>query len=784
MIDSTYRKMQMKLLLKLLFLFLAVFCFSQNICAQQINAAEYFWDVDPGEGNATAMSAVDGNFNNALEKILANTSALPASGVHSFNMRVKDGSNKWSKPFKTIIDITPAIVSKRAVKVSLAEYFWDTDPGQGNATLLLAFDGAYDQALETVFQSGIALPSVGIHKFFMRVHDAENHWGPAFSTIVNITPSLLSIRQIKVSTAECFWDNDPGFGNGIAMLAFDGAYNEAVEVLIKNGINLPANGIHKFNVRVRDAENKWGNTFGVVVDITPSLLTSRAIKIIAAEYFFDVDPGNGNATPMLAFDGNFNSAIESIKGGNIPSPVLMGKHVLYLRVKSASGQWGSKFGIVVNMDIDIDNFTTDINGPTALCYSTVFNNAYVSAAHSGNTYSWSITGGTITSGAGTNAVTVNWTFTGIHKLILTECNSLGTVCSTDSILVSVSPPTSQTVNRFICGGDSLFLQGAWRKNAGLYRDSLQSIGGCDSIVNTNLALYPTYNLAASAGFCTGQSVVVGGVSINLPGIYTQNFLTINGCDSTVVTTVSEYPVSIVNTNANICTGDSIYLQGAYRFNPGTFTDVLVSSFGCDSVVVTQLFVNQPSSSTQSIFICSGDSVFLGGAYQTLANTYVDVIPNFNNCDSTITTTLNLWPSYIDTLTAVINQGDSIFLAGNYQFTSGYYTDTLSTTIGCDSILVTSLSVLIGTNNLSNFENDLLVYPNPFDQQILFKSTNNKALSIFVVDASGKRIFVKEEFNDNEFKLNTENWPPGVYMMAIQSGQNLGLKKIIKLSAKQ
>jgi len=40
-------------------------------------------------------------------------------------------------------------------------------------------------------------------------------------------------------------------------------------------------------------------------------------KSNCGEYFFDTDPGNGNATPMLAFDGNFNSSIESIKGGNI-----------------------------------------------------------------------------------------------------------------------------------------------------------------------------------------------------------------------------------------------------------------------------------------------------------------------------------------------------------------------------------------------------------------------------------------------------------------------------------
>jgi len=94
---------------------------------------------------------------------------------------------------------------------------------------------------------------------------------------------------------------------------------------------------------------------------------------------------------------------------------------------------------------------------------------------SGNTYSWSITGGSITSGSGTNTVTAELGIYRTHKLKLIECNALGTVCDTDSIIVSVSPPTTQTINRAVCTGDSLFLQGAWRKTAGLYHDSLLAL---------------------------------------------------------------------------------------------------------------------------------------------------------------------------------------------------------------------------------------------------------------------------------------------------------------------
>lgn len=761
-------------------LFFSAIILNIRVIAQQINAAEYFWDNDPGAGNGYPMQASDGTFNSRIEKITFTSSTLPAVGVHTLYMRVRDAAMHWGKPTARLIDITPSLLTQRSIKINAGEYFWDNDPGQGNGTALLAVDAAFDEAIESLFKTAIALPSVGVHTFNVRVKDAENNWSALFKTLIEITPNLLTIRPINITAGECFWDNDPGQGNAIPLLALDGNFNEAIETMIKSGINLPSIGVHKFSIRVRDAQNNWSSTFSNIIEITPNLITARNIKVTAAEYFFDTDPGAGNATPMLAFDGNFNSAIESIKGGTIPSPITQGKHVLYLRIKGASGQWGPKFGVVVNMDIDIDNFTTQIVGASALCYNSVFNNNYITAAHAGNTYSWSVSGGTITQGAGTNSVTVNWGFTGVHKLKLIECNNLGTVCDTDSIVVSVSPPTNQSFTRYICFGDSMFLQGAYQTTTGLYHDSLLSIGGCDSIVHTTLLLYPQYNLTASAGFCTGQSVMVGGVQISSPGIYTQHFSSVNSCDSTVITTVTEYPVSIVNTNVNICQGDSIYLQGAFQQFPGTFTDVLISSHGCDSVVISQLFVWQAASSTTSQSICTGDSIFIGGVYQSTAGIYTDQLTTFHGCDSIVTVTLSLWPSYVDTANAVIFQGDSIYLGGAYQHVSGYYSDTLQTSNGCDSILVTSLSVLIGIGDVKGFLNAPQVYPNPFEQNFKIKTNGKLPYAVFVSDITGREIYRKEAINQAVFEIDTQQWIPSVYIVHISTTQQHWMNKLVKI----
>ena len=56
---------------------------------------------------------------------------------------------------------------------------------------------------------------------------------------------------------------------------------------------------------------------------------------------------------MIAFDGNFDNALETLGGGGIPIPVTAGMHVLYMRARDAQSYWGPKFGIVVNMDTTI-----------------------------------------------------------------------------------------------------------------------------------------------------------------------------------------------------------------------------------------------------------------------------------------------------------------------------------------------------------------------------------------------------------------------------------------------
>ena len=154
--------------------------------------------------------------------------------------------------------------------ISQAEYFWDTDPGAGNGTAVLATDGNFNSAFEQLSKTGIPAPGTGLHKFCIRIKDNTGVWGPVFTNIVQVdaasTTAIMSILQ-----AEYFWDADPGAGNGTTVLAADGNFNSVFENLAINGINLPSVGLHKFNIRIKDNQGVWGPVFTNVINVQSSL---------------------------------------------------------------------------------------------------------------------------------------------------------------------------------------------------------------------------------------------------------------------------------------------------------------------------------------------------------------------------------------------------------------------------------------------------------------------------------------------------------------------------------
>lgn len=647
---------------------------SLNAQHRQISRAEYFWDIDPGIGNALPLIAADGNFNNALEAVFQNSAALPTPGYHTLGIRVRAANSSWSPVFRQVIEILPtATTLPSTLLVSSGEFYWDLDPGEGNGTPLVAYNGNFDEALETVMANA-TLPSVGFHKLNIRLRDVASNWGPVYGAVVEVTNAPVALSgAFKVTAGELFWDNDPGPGNGTSLLALNGNFDEALETaLVSAGVPNTA-GPHNLSIRLRDTQNNWGPVFSSVVEVSPSTAcnTMPSIKIAAAEYYFDVDPGAGNATPMLAFDGNFNVALEKIMGGSIPSPVAAGYHTLYMRIGDAANHWGPAFGVVVYMDTTI-NFTAQINGPASLCPSGLQGVQYSAKAIFGNTYSWSIVGGNIVSGLGTNSITVDWNTTGPHELSLLECNMNTQFCDSTSLVFSIKPNAGNTIARTICEGQNYLGYSL----AGTYNDTFTAANGCDSIRTLVLTVNPIVKTTISITLCNGQQYQ----GYTASGTYIDTFSTATGCDSIRTLALTVLPHFSATVSRTLCYGDSYQGYNA----TGTYTDTFLHASGCDSVRVLYLTVLSEIKDTVTITLCQGNSY----AGYSSSGVYIDTSSALNGCDSIRILYLTVLPNTSSAVSATVCYGD-IFEGHN---TTGVYTRHYTASNGCDSIRTITLTV--------------------------------------------------------------------------------------------
>jgi len=203
---------------------------------------------------------------------------------------------------------------------------------------------------------------------------------------------------------------------------------------------------------------------------------------------------------------------------------------------------------------------------------------------------------------------------------------------------------------------------------------------------------------STASICQGDSILLGGAFQNSAGVYNDTIIGggANGCDSIIITTLTVNSLSTSTSTASICQGDSILLGGVFQNSAGVYNDTIIGggANGCDSIIITTLTVNSLPTSTGIASICQGDSILLGGAFQNSAGVYNDTIigGGLNGCDSIIETTLTVNPAYLTTASANICTGDSIFLQGSWQTTSAIYYDTLTSVGACDSMIATTLTI--------------------------------------------------------------------------------------------
>ena len=278
----------------------------------------------------------------------------------------------------------------------------------------------------------------------------------------------------------------------------------------------------------------------------------------------------------------------------------------------------------------------------------------------------------------------------------TYTQSLQSVNGCDSIVtltLNVNPVFNTSLTATICEGSAYTENGFNVSEAGVYTLNLQTVNGCDSVVTLNLNVNPVYNTDLFASICEGEVYNENGFNVNEAGVYSRTLQAVNGCDSVVNLTLSVNPIFNTNLSAFICEGETYSENGFNVSEAGTYTQSLQSVLGCDSIVTLTLNVNPVFNTPLTATICEGSVYNENGFNVSEAGTYTQNLQSVNGCDSIVTLTLNVTPSYHTNLTATICEGSELNISGFNVSEAGVYTQSYTAVNGCDSIVTLTVTAL-------------------------------------------------------------------------------------------
>ena len=190
-----------------------------------------------------------------------------------------------------------------------------------------------------------------------------------------------------------------------------------------------------------------------------------------------------------------------------------------------------------------------------------------------------------------------------------------------------------TIQPIICEGEVFEVGSSAYTSSGNYIDTLINIFGCDSIITTRLAVIPNVTDSQSIVLCLGEQLSIGSNVYNTSGRYFDTLISSIGCDSILITNLIIQSPIIINIDTTICSG-TIYNGVVYTSNT-IFNDTLLnSSIGCDSLIhhiTINILPNDSLLVSNDTVICAGQQVQLfatgggTGIYTWTPNNYLSCV---------------------------------------------------------------------------------------------------------------------------------------------------------------
>ncbi|MEI6488500.1 MAG: T9SS type A sorting domain-containing protein [Bacteroidota bacterium] len=340
------------------------------------------------------------------------------------------------------------------------------------------------------------------------------------------------------------------------------------------------------------------------------------------------------------------------------------------------------------------NYAGVISGTSSICAGQTNVVFSVPVIYGATSYNWVLpNGATIVSGNNSQTITVNFSANATSGIITVNGYNIAGAGYPSSFPITIHPLPIINVSysdTTLCSNTSSILSASgattytWLPVTGLSNASIANplasplltttytvTGTTNGCANTNTVhiSIPALTISGTSIICNGSNTSLMATGIDsvewINGPTSQQYIVAptttttyyaigtspEGCKDTAMQTVNVLPVYHDTVISETCTGTT-YLFGTQNItSSGNYAQQLVSVNGCDSIIYLNITFNPVFTIANPQWICDGNTYSINGNSYISTGNYYDTLATSHGCDSIILTQLTV--TTIDTSVAVM-----------------------------------------------------------------------------------------------------------------------------------
>lgn len=490
-----------------------------------INVTKY---LDPGGSASIEVADLDGGStdNCSLASVTASTTSFTCDDVGPNNITVtatdESGNDSTCVAVVTIADtIAPSALCKDTTLLL------DVSGNANIAAQDLDMGSADNCSIATVvaFNTAFTCADLGVNNIVLTVTDDNGNQGTCLSvvTIVDTTaPSALCkdttiMLDVTGNASIAALDLDMGSSDNCSV---------GVVVASKTAFTCADLGVNNIILTVTDDNGNQGTCLSVV---TVTSADDPSFNFVQDTY---CESGVDPAPTVTGDNGTFSGSNGVVINATTGEIDLSASGASNFAVTYTTGG-GCPEDSVVNISITSAPTADFSYESSPFCPSGVAEITLGSEATAGD-FSGDPTGLSLNVLSG--EIDLDNSDAGVY--VVTNFLAATNGCSEVSNSATITINTDYDVTDNLKGCDSVVLNGTTYYSSQLVIDTLIAVTGCDSVVTTDVAVNPSYEVSIDTALVTGDSLVWNNQSYFTDTTFSVNVLTVDGCDSIITVSAS------------------------------------------------------------------------------------------------------------------------------------------------------------------------------------------------------------------------------------------------------